>query len=106
MVFLRSDLVREIQKGGASSAWSTHSLDFSHLLFFGVYFFLLSIIKEANQVFKKGNHFGVRFICDLSALVWSGEVSIFLFVGLGIIFFSSFFFALNVLFQSCVFTCP
>lgn len=39
------------------------------MLFSRVYF-ILSIIREANQVFKKGNHFGVRFICDLSALVW------------------------------------
>lgn len=39
MVFLRSDLVREIQKGGASSAWSTHSLDFfSFVIFRGIFF--------------------------------------------------------------------
>lgn len=33
MVFLQSDLVREIQMGGGLLAWGTHSLNFSHLLF-------------------------------------------------------------------------
>lgn len=88
--------------GGGGGCWHGVRILLIFLIcyFLGVYF-LLSIIKEANQVFKKGNHFGVCIICDLSALVWVWGGFDFLFVGLGNIFF-----ALKFLFQSCVFTCP